>query len=181
MPRFSLIEKYNELKRPLILDGAMGSNLQRFIDKTTNPVWTSKLNIDKPDDVIKLHSEYIKEGVDIITTNTFRTNPAAFKLGNLNCSNEEFIKAGVDLALTARGEKNIIIAGSNAPAEDCYQKERTLGNAELEDNHIFHIEQLWNLGCDIIWNETFSHLDEIKIVCNYCNKNNIPFHYKFIF
>ncbi len=175
MTRINLIEKYNELKRPLILDGAVGSNLQHLCESKLNPVWTSKLNIEKPETVIDLHSEYIKAGVDIITTNTFRTNPSAFKLGNINCSNEEFIKAGVDLAITARSEKNVILAGSNAPAEDCYQVERTLTNADLGYNHKFHIDTLWNYGCDVIWNETFSHLDEIELVCNHCSINNIPF------
>ena len=175
MLRLDLQEKFNVFKRPLILDGAIGSNLQHLISGSKNPLWTSKLNIDNPDEVTKLHLEYIEAGADIITTNTFRTNPAAFKNGNINCTNEEIIRAGVELALIARSGNNIIVAGSNAPAEDCYQKKRTLRKIELEENHFFHIEKLLESGCDVIWNETLSHLDEIKIVSSFCYNNKIPF------
>jgi S-methylmethionine-dependent homocysteine/selenocysteine methylase len=170
-----LIEKYDELNRPLILDGAVGSNLQHLNNNSKDSLWTSKFNFNHPDEVTKLHKEYLEAGADIITTNTFRSNPAAFKKASLPFTNEDIIKAGVESALKARGNKDIIIAGSNPPAEDCYQIKRTIGKIELESNHKFHIGRLWAYGCDIIWNETFSHLDEIVIVCQYCSSNKIPF------
>ena len=61
------------------------------------------------------------------------------------------------------------------PAEDCYKKERDISEKQLYDNHTEHIELLYKNGVDIIWNETFSHLDEIKIVSEYCTFNDIPF------
>jgi homocysteine S-methyltransferase len=69
----------------------------------------------------------------------------------------------------------IIIAGSNAPAEDCYQRTRKATNRELELNHCNHIEALYDNGCHFILNETQSHFDEIKIICEFCSKNQIPF------
>ncbi len=65
--------------------------------------------------------EYIEAGADIITTNTFRTNPASlFKAGISNAA--EYVKEAVDLAKQAAIGKKVIIAGSNPPAEDCYQE-----------------------------------------------------------
>ena len=40
---------------------------------------------------------------------------------------------------------------------------------------------LWDSCVDIIWNETFSHMDEIKIICEYCSENEIPFVINFFF
>ncbi len=68
-----------------------------------------------------------------------------------------------------------MIAGSNPPAEDCYQKERMLSNYELELNHKKHIDLLIDSGVDFVLNETQSHFDELKIICDHCDKNNIPY------
>ncbi|MEJ2616991.1 MAG: homocysteine S-methyltransferase family protein, partial [Ignavibacteriaceae bacterium] len=64
--------------RPLILDGAMGSLLQQKAKKEPD-IWMSKVGLDNPELVYAIHEEYIEAGADIITTNTFRTNPAASK------------------------------------------------------------------------------------------------------
>ena len=173
--RIDFLTKYETLKRPLILDGAMGTILQQKNIPLHKYLWSSIANITHQELIVQLHKEYVDAGAEIITTNTFRSNPNAFSKSNLNITNEEFIRSGVQLAIEAIEEKQIIIAGSNAPAEDCYQKERTITQNKLDYNHKFHIEQLWKSGCDIIWNETQSHWDEIKIICAFCSENSYPF------
>ena len=69
----------------------------------------------------------------------------------------------------------VFIAGSNAPAEDCYQLRRNLTLTRLEANHHKHIELLIDSGCHFVLNETQSHFDEVKIICKYCSKNSIPY------
>lgn len=173
--RINIIEKYSELNRPLILDGAMGSLL---LEKgiTNHPIlWTALANIEKSEIVKNIHIDYIDAGAEIITTNTFRTNPYSIKKSNLNISAAEFVKTAINNALDAINDNEVIIAGSNAPAEDCYQKERTISFNELESNHKIHIELLWESTVDIIWNETQSHRDEIEIICKYCYENKIPY------
>jgi len=159
--------------RPLILDGAIGSLLQSKF-KSDDSLWMSYLNISAPPEVLKLHKAYIDSGADIITTNTFRTNPAAFS-SNKYTNSKKYCKAALDIAYKAVKNTPVIIAGSNPPAEDCYQKERFLSETELQKNHIRHINNLVNSGAHIILNETFSHMDEINIVCRYCSDKNIPF------
>jgi len=173
--RIDIIEKYDELNRPLILDGAMGSLLQERGAVRDRFLWLSKTNIDNPKLVESIHKEYVASGADIITTNTFRTNPVSLKLSDYEIDREYFVKQSVQIAIEARGEKEIIIAGSNAPAEDCYQKERTISQFDLDYNHKKHIELLWECGCDIIWNETHSHWDEIEVICKFCSENKLPY------
>ena len=79
------------------------------------------------------------------------------------------------MAKHTKGNRNILIAGSNAPAEDCYQIERTIPRNDLKYNHEKHIELLWESGVDFVLNETQSHLDEIEIICKYCFNRKIPF------
>ena len=75
--RIDIIKKQEELNRPLILDGAMGSLLIERGAVKDKFLWLSKTNIDNPRLVESLHKEYITSGADIITTNTFRTNPVS--------------------------------------------------------------------------------------------------------
>ncbi len=171
-----ITEYYKNIKRPLVLDGAIGSLLQQRGVITDKVLWSSLANVIAPEEVIKLHREYINAGAEIITTNTFRTNPTAYEQSSLKISISEFIKKSVELTRIAKGKtENIFIAGSNPPAEDSYQSSRKLSRNKIEANHKTHIDLLWENGVDFVLNETQSHLDEIKIICEHCNRNKIPF------
>ncbi|MBR6423376.1 MAG: homocysteine S-methyltransferase family protein, partial [Bacteroidales bacterium] len=57
-------------ERILLLDGAMGTQLQRQ-GLSGN---FDQLNLTAPDSVAAVHRAYIKAGADIIETNTFSSN-----------------------------------------------------------------------------------------------------------
>ena len=161
--------------RPLILDGAMGSMLQQSGIKSSGSMWMSKVNLDNPEIVYKIHREYISAGADIITTNTFRTNPLAVENFGARLNQKNLVKESVKLALSAAAGHDVFVAGSNPPAEDCYQAVRKTSLKIIKDNHYKHIEYLMESGSHFILNETQSHFDEIKIISMFCSKNNIPF------
>ncbi len=169
---FSLAVRIN---RPLILDGAMGSMLQQSGVQTSGVLWMSYANLKYPDKVYKIYKQYIDAGADIITTNTFRTNPAAIDSSGKKINSKNFVKESVKIAIEAASELPVFIAGSNAPAEDCYQIKRKLSKKKLEANHKEHIFSLIESGCHFVLNETQSHFDEIKIICSFCSRNNIPY------
>lgn len=172
----NIIEFQKKVNRPLILDGAIGSLLQQRNVKMHKILWSSFANIVTPEKVIEVHNDYINAGADIITTNTFRTNPLAYNKASIGITNSEFVKRSVDIAFEVIGGKeNIFIAGSNPPAEDSYQKYRKVTSSEIEANHKNHIDMLRENGVDFILNETQSHFDEIKIICEHCSNNDIPF------
>jgi len=176
-----LLGKYKKVNRPLILDGAIGSLL---ISKGIEPdkyLWSSIANLTNPGAITEIHLDYIKAGAEIITTNTFRTNPLTIKLSGYDIDENKLVKNSVELATRLKNDYDIFVAGSNAPAEDCYQAERTANKYELEYNHKKHIELLYENGCDFILNETQSHLDEILIISKFCSENNIPFVISFYF
>lgn len=166
----------SKVNRPLILDGAIGSLLQQRDVEIHKTLWSSYANIVAKEKVIEVHKEYVNAGADIITTNTFRTNPLAYNKAFLKISNSDFVKVSVKLAKEAVGEsESVFIAGSNSPAEDSYQVFRKVSKREIELNHKNHIDMLWNSGVDFILNETQSHFDEIKIICKYCSDNRLPY------
>ena len=163
-----------ENNKPLILDGAMGTLLQQRGYVLDNKIWGTNINKLYPEEVLKIHNEYIEAGANIITSNTFRTNPAAFWESDYEF-NPQYVINAVNLAKKAVGKHNVLIAGSNAPAEDCYKKERNISYNKLKINHINHIDLLVDSGVDLILNETQSHFDEIKIICEHCHHIKFPF------
>ncbi len=168
------------IKRPIILDGAMGSLLQQHGVPRDKHLWMSLSNITHPDTVIELHKQYIDAGADIITTNTFRTNPSAIrkyssKENRYNLELQNFVERSVDLARKAAYGTPVLIAGSNPPAEDCYQAESKFTKEEYFRNHEAHIKKLFLNHCHFILNETQSHYDEIETVSSLCMKEKIPF------
>lgn len=167
-----LLSYRNNLKRPLILNGAIGSLLVKY--NLNDEVWSSSVNITNPEKVYEIYLQYINAGAEILTTNTFRSNPYfTERIGQF--SSKTLVKSGFDILKKLSGNYNFFIAASNPPAEDCYKKERSLDSEELFNNHLHHINVLWENNPSFILNETFSHFDEIKIVCSICSQNNIPF------
>lgn len=175
MQREQILTLFDNPVKPLLLDGAIGSLMQQQGVDAGPPLWSTALTKKDLHTLLDIHSDYIDAGADIITTNTFRTNPAALKRAAAGIEGEEVIKKTVMTALMAVGAKKIIIAGSNPPAEDCYQRERTLSPDELYQNHETHIDLLQRSGCDIILCETLSHMDEINILGEIFKEEDVPF------
>lgn len=166
-----------KLVKPLVLDGPMGTLLiERGIDLGSK-LWSAYALLQNPGAVQQIHKDYILSGADIITTNTFRTNPYAIELANSNYSSKELVKIAVDLAKKSVLEtnKNILIAGSNAPADDCYLTQRMISEEKLIENHKEHIKNLIECGVDFILNETFGDKEEIELVCKICSEFQFPF------
>ncbi len=169
------LKTMKSLGKIAILDGAIGSYLQETYSIREEFLWVTSANKILKENLADLHKSYIRAGANIITTNTFRTNPAAFLRAGKTERFEDYVFEACSIARTAVHNSEVFIAGSNPPAEDSYQKERTLSQSSLEDNHFKHITALWENGVDFILNETQSHFDEIKIICGFCSRQSIPF------
>jgi len=175
MNNIDILEYFANADKPLILDGAMGSLIEQRGYNLDQFLWASLINLNNPEIIVNLHHEYIKAGCNIITTNTFRTNPISLKYADKFIDYEDFVKKSVKLSKSVAVKYNVLLAGSNPPAEDCYQKNRTLSLKELEQNHHNHISSLFSNGVDFILNETQSHWDEIELISKYCTNQSIPY------
>ncbi len=157
------------------MDGGIGSLLHQRGFLPDEHLWTSSAVITAPQLTANIHKEYAAAGADIITTNTFRTNPEAAAKSNFEFTSKQLVDEAVRLAKEAAGGYDVLIAGANAPAEDCYQREVTLAKDKIYDNHCGHIDNLIEAGVDVILNETQSHLEEIEIICKICSAGDFPF------
>jgi len=101
--------------RVLLMDGAMGTELQRagMGEGECYELW----NLTHPDRVLAVHWSYLEAGAEVLLTNTFQANPAALAKYGLEDRLEEIIQAGVTLARTAAGTSGFVL-GSVGPFPD---------------------------------------------------------------
>ena len=100
----------------IILDGAMGTELQRRGVPMHGVAWSAAVLLTHPDMVRQIHEEYIRVGVDIITTNTFPAARHVLEPAGMGDQVREMNTRAVRLAQEARervaGDRPIAIAGS---------------------------------------------------------------------
>lgn len=100
-------------KRILILDGAMGTMLQRKGLQGN----CESFNLTNPETIGEIHNEYIEAGADIITTNSFSANSISQSEYNLSDKAGQMAEAAARIARKAADEapRKIWVAGSVGP------------------------------------------------------------------
>ena len=149
-----------------LLDGAMGTELMRAGLDLPLPIWSGDVNLTHPDYVRRIHEAYLTAGADILTTNTFRATPRAYRNNGYEeheaiQRSHESLERAVELARQTAGA-DIIVAGSIAPLEDCYEPD-LFPSIEFPQRE-FRELAIWlqDAGIDVILFETMGSWPEIK-------------------
>lgn len=100
-------------KRILILDGAMGTMLQRKGLQGNS----ESFNLTNPETIGEIHNEYVEAGADIITANSFSANSISQSEYNLSEKAGQMAEAAARIARKAAGEapRKVWVAGSVGP------------------------------------------------------------------
>lgn len=169
-------------KRILIIDGAMGTMIQRYIlteedfrgerfkdhpcDVKGN---NDLLNITRPDIIKAIHTEYLKAGTDIIETNTFSTQRislADYKMEELDYEmsfeGAKIAKEAVNEFMAAHPDRKCFVAGAVGPTNRTLSISpdvndpgyRALTFDELVDAYYQQIRGLVDGGSDLLLIET---------------------------
>lgn len=156
--------------KPLLCDGAIGTELI----KQTNQKIPEILNLTQPEIVKQLHTNYIKAGSDIITTNSFGANYQRLKkaiknLGEINIY--ELNKLSAKIANEVK-TKDKLLFGSVGPTGLKPEDKEFKKIAEYFGEQI---RGLKDGGVDIILIETMTIVEEMKIAFEIArNEANLP-------
>jgi len=148
--------------RILVLDGAMGTMLQRYGLKRGE--CSEEVVLKDPDTVRRIHREYLEAGADIITTNTFNATSVSLEKYGLSGRVREIAGKAAELA---RAEADLFggryVAGSIGPTsksasiatdiEDMSRRSITFD--ELAQAYSEEIRGLSEGGADLLILETF--------------------------
>lgn len=154
-------------KRILVLDGAMGTAIQKYNlnsdDYLGKKGCNEILNITRPDIIKDIHLKYIEAGADIIETNSFNCNKISLNEYGFSERAYEIAKRSAELAkeVTTTSEKKIYIAGSIGPTNKTLTipsgknpYDRDLEFDYLKEAYSEQIEGLIDGGIDILLIET---------------------------
>ncbi len=163
---------------PVILDGAMGTQLLDRGFDLTPPLWSAEILELSGKTIEEIHKDYINVGAEIITTNTFRTTTRTFRKvfqhsiekATENAWNS--CKIAVKAARKAAG-RDIFVAGSIGPLEDCYIPELFPGEKAglYEYNEIG--KWLEEAGVDFFLIETMGRFDEARCALRALDKSRL--------
>ena len=148
-------------KRALVADGAMGTMLYSkgvFINRCYD-----ELNLTSPALVGEIHKDYVRNGAEILESNTFGAN--RLRLANFGIADKiaDINRAGVRLAREAAQERSdVFVAGALGPLGVLLEP---LGQTSFETARAAFREQIEALveeGVDLLILETFKHLTELR-------------------
>ncbi|MDQ3780772.1 MAG: homocysteine S-methyltransferase family protein [Chloroflexota bacterium] len=164
--------------RPLLLDAAMGTEIDRRGVTTALPLWSAIGLIDHPDLVRAIHRDELLAGAEIITTNTFRaTERTLERAGRPPGEAHALYRLAVSLARQAQvaaGRTETFVAGSIAPLEDCYSPELTPPVANCLEEHQLHAQALASAGVDLLLIETMPTAREAAAALTAARATGLP-------
>jgi len=145
-------------RRPLLLDGAMGTLL--YSRGVPQRACLDELVLARPDLIATIHREYIEAGADAIETDTFGANRFRLAEYGLEKMAGRFSRQAAQLAREARetSGKDVLIAGSIGPLGPAARVPRPhpgIARAAFREQ----IEGLLEGGVDLLVFETFDRLE----------------------
>ena len=169
-------------QRILVLDGAMGTMIQRHKLQETDyrgtrfashshPLMGNNdiLVLTRPDIIYALHCDFLEAGSDIIETNTFNANPisqadysAEHLVRELNVEAAKLARRAADDFTARTPEKPRFVAGSIGPTNKTLSLSPDVNNPgfravsfrEVVDNYTLQLEGLKEGGVDLLLVET---------------------------
>jgi 5-methyltetrahydrofolate--homocysteine methyltransferase len=155
---------------PVIADGGMGTMLIALgLEHGAAPeVW----NVERPDDVRRVHRGYIEAGAQIILTNSFGGNRLHLGMHGLSERAAELNVAAARLARAEAdaAERPVAVGGSMGPTGRMLAP---MGDLDYDDVVSVFEEQARALaegGIDVCWVETMSDLGEVQAAVEGCRK-----------
>lgn len=147
-----IAERFSD-PRPIILDGAVSTELQRLGVPMSAETWSGLAAITHPDVLRELHVRYLQAGAEVITANTYATAPQHVAAAGFGDRAREINLRSVELALEARdtaAHGPAWVAGSlslMAPGFDSANRQAPL---EYADGLRKQAEWLAEAGADLL-------------------------------
>lgn len=169
-------------KRPLIIDGAMGTQLQERADKIPQSAWegiegcNELLNVTAPEVMSSIFHAYLAAGADLITTNTFGAFRWVLEDYDIGHRAYELSRAGAAVCKAecdkfSTPEHPRFVLGSVGPGT----KLPSLGHIHYDEMLEGYTECCLGLidgGCDIFLLETCQDPLQIKAALHACDAAN---------
>jgi 5-methyltetrahydrofolate--homocysteine methyltransferase len=147
---------------PILLDGAMGTML---MSAGLNPGESPELwNVERPDDVRRVHRLYIQAGSQLVLTNSFGGSRVRLERNGLAARAFELNRAAAAIARleAEQAAHPVLVAGSIGPTGELLQPYGPMTVEQAEEAFAEQAAGLIAGGADLLWIETMSDLNEVQ-------------------
>src|SRR5215210_9280245 len=137
----------------VLLDGAMGTELERHGVPMDAVAWCAAALVTHPGTVREVHEDYIRAGAEVVITNTFPTSRHVLEPAGLGERFRELNELAVRLAKQAResaAERPVYLAGSISTFSARHDNALQPPEAEARANYREQAEVLAEAGVDLI-------------------------------
>ena len=178
------IEEILQKQKVFILDGALGTQIQKNGHDVNDSLWSAKFLNEDTSVIKEVHKQYLEAGADCIITSSYQASIEGFlKKGFSKEKAIELIKLSINIAKEARDEfwetfedkqtrvKPLVAAsigpyGAYLADGSEYSGDYKISDEELKDFHKKRLEIIVETNPDILACETIPLLKEAKIVCD---------------
>ncbi len=167
---------------PLVMDGAMGSELQRrgvWVSHGATDAalgaWSATAMRDAPEVVREVHDDYFKAGADIAITNSFWTNSVKLGLAGLADKAEAYTRLAAEIAVESRDRlrPGAYVAGGMAPPLGG-REEIGVDREHLPREFAMQARALKEGGADVILVEYMGHVDDVVAAVDAVSPTGLP-------
>lgn len=163
----------------LVIDGAMGTELEVRGCKLNDKLWSAKVLVENPELIYQVHLDYLHAGADLLITSSYQASVPGYARRGIDRQQAlALIAKSVELAKQARTDyqqeikhlKPILVAGSVGPYATYladgseYRGDYQVQHEEILEFHRPRVMALIDAGIDILCFETLPVYSEIKSI-----------------
>jgi 5-methyltetrahydrofolate--homocysteine methyltransferase len=145
---------------PVLIDGGMGTLLQErgLEGGGAGELW----NVEHPDVIRKIHTEYAEAGARVLTTNTFGGTEPRLAMHGLDERVHEVNKAAAEIAREVARQHGAFVAGDLGPTGELMDPMGTMTEDDASALFQSQLRGLVDGGIDLVIIETISDLAEMR-------------------
>jgi homocysteine S-methyltransferase len=168
----------------LISDGGLATELEARGHDLSDPLWSARLLLDAPQEIVAVHASYFRAGATIATTASYQASFEGFAAHGFDRDRAvELLRRSVELARAARDENGtggLLVAASLGPYGAAladgseYRGRYGLSVAALKHWHRPRLETLAAAGADLLACETVPDADEAEALVDLVRAAGVP-------
>lgn len=158
----------------ILIDGATGTEIEhRGVPQLEN-AWNGGGALSHPDIVRQVHADYIREGAEVVISNTFATSRHALRDAGEDDKFEMYNRRGIELACEAReqmGAQSVLVAGGIS------YWSWSGDHPSLDDLHQsigIQAQTMASAGADLLMLEMMIDIDKMLVTLEAAQSANLP-------
>jgi S-methylmethionine-dependent homocysteine/selenocysteine methylase len=177
---YDIIRRKLATGQTIILDGGTGTDIQRRGAPMSGETWCADVNMTHGDIVKEVHLDYMAQGADIVTANTYATSPLNFShIGRVDDVNK-IDAVAIAIAKAAVAGTNVCVAGSMSTMRPMQlgtdRNDLAVEWPETQARALFAMKAkgLKDAGVDLIMMEMMRDADYAVLACEAALATGLP-------